>query len=843
MAEHTPDHERFPRDLGDHGVQGLVGETPDDVAAEDETSGGRITTEPPRGETRAEARARLGHGLIQAEQFTFNMVVRAADEMKTVRRALQVDKRYDIEFEKFRVNLAASFDEGGEVKASAPSGHLREGLTLGLFIDAVTTIGPALVAEIFGGSQRPFTLQPRAERAENEKKQEIVEKLLDDQLNRSNWREEMETAIFDLAKHGTTTLRQSWTDELEMQQIRRGEFEEVVRRRGVTVKSWHPMRVYVSDPERPHARDQDTVIWSSEVTLDELARNEMVFDTDRTIEMPNLEGVAQRIPFPVKIGIYDNLESLRRAEAKTLRQDFTRQYPSTSQIDKPSDEQGDFKVTPFDTLERFELQGKVSMGALLRAEVWTLEQLAFWGVVLMNKDGDPVEGEEAARLADRMTWYITVVRAGGTGGGGSVIELRLCPYRRPRTELLSGRFITDGRRFYGLSADAIANDVEAAADKALNDMAAIVSNNGNPPMAIKASAFKDEENIEDADVGDGFRFTVDANFSASDVFQYFFKPLPPELLLFIQMLKETYATRTMASQAQKGGAATTGTDTLGEVVEQREQGEKRVRSIARRIAELELIIPSIKLIIEDMHWFFGDEGLQEQAKMVAGLPGLESATIFPVAEGPRPEVRQTLDEEFEIAHPGISSIQRDVATQFLMAIAQNHRDLPNLDRPKLLIEAGRMIGADLEPMFKDLKPLLSPGQEHEMIQAGDRPEVDERENLEMHLSAHEERIFMLSLMSQSAQRASPPQDTEWLDKQIEVLEKHAQDTRERLEVQQEALQQAAELQASLTGQGAQNGQGQNGSQAPGGVPPGQNQISQGLAASVAAPTGGPRANP
>lgn len=841
MAEHTPGHENFPRELGDHGVQPLIGETPADVAEVAEVSAGALAEGPPSGETQSEARARLGTSLVRAEDFMFQMIIRAADEMKTVRQAMDVDARHDIEFEKFRVNLSASFDEGGEPKQSAPSGHLREGLTLGLFTDAVTTVGPSLVAEIFGGSQRPYTLQARAQRAENDQKQEIVEKLVDDQLNRSNWREEMEIAISDLPKHGFTAVRQSWADELEMQQIERGKFEEVVRRRGVTIKSWHPMNVYVSDPHRPQARDQDTVIWYSEVTLDQLARNEMVFDTDRTIEMPTLEGIPQLIPFPVKVGKYDNLEPLRRAERDLMRQDFERKHPSSSQIEKPADEQGDFKVTPFDTLERYELQGKLGMGSLLRAGIWTLEHLGVWGVVLKNKDGDPVEGEEAARLAERMTWYVTAVRSAGTSSGGSVIELRLCPYRRPRTELLSARFIPDGRRFYGLSADAIGNDVEAAADKALNDIAAILSNNGNPPMGVKATAFEDSENIEDADVGDGARFNVGETFNAADVFQYFLKPFDPALLAWIGLLKETYTTRTLASQAQKGGAATTGTDTLGEVVEQREAGEKRLRGIARRLAELELIIPSIKLIIEDMHWFYGDEGLQEQAKMVAGLPGLNSATIFPVAQGPRPEVRQTLDEEFLITHPGISSIQRDVATQFLMAIAQNHRDLPNLDRPALLIEAARMIGTDAERFFKDLKPLLSPGQEHEMIQAGDRPEVDERENLELHLAAHEERILMLTLMSEAARRNA--QNTEWLDKQIEVTEKHAQDTRERLQVQQEALQQAMELQASLTGQGGQPGQNGNGIVQPGGSPPGQNQISQGLAAATAAPVGGPRPNP
>jgi hypothetical protein len=784
------------RILGDFEPEHIPGEPDPELP---ETSPEPATERATAGEYADALRERRGAELDQFESVVAELVQKAAQAMQTERNAIGIDGRYARETEKYRCAEMPRLTDGGEIDQNAPNAHLKMGLTMGLFTDAVTGAVPQLVDAVVGRGDKPYSLDPTGAKTENSALGDMTEKLIDYQLDRAQWSGAMEAALRDLPRYGTTVLRQCWGVETELVPLK-DEWQarkEVIAREGVMITPWPLLNVYVSHPNRRRAEDQLTVIWVSRQNLAEIERQERVLDTTWSLDGDNQAAVA----VPIERGRFANLERLRREQATKLADYKATEAAAAAGLLTP-DKRAAGVVEATAPYELHELQGQFPMGSLLRMGVISLEGLAWWGIKFEGENG-PVEDEAAARMADRLTWYITVARpVGSTGGLPTVIEITPCRYAHPRTELLSAVYIPDGNRFYGLSADQVAGDVGDAADKTLNDIAEILDNNANPPVNVLASAFGDDIQKGKVLFQPGSVNTVRGGaISAKDASEFQLKPYDEHLPQLLSSLVDTYTTRTMVSQASKGAQAITSTGTYGEVQQQIAAGERRLADISRAAAE-SLVVPSVRWALEDMDWFLDRTRLAALARRVCGMAGLDADTLLPDAAGENGLNPQGLADQFIVRHAGQAAVRRELATNLLMSIADQHRDLPQLKRVPMLKQAIRTVGFNPAPYFDDETLPTSPERELEAIRAGDRPEPREDEDmLGVHLPAHEAQRQMLMMLEQ--QLAEQGEDTRLIGGWIKVLEWHMQRTMELAQAQMQALQQAqmqAMAQAQMQGQ-------------------------------------------
>lgn len=762
------------------------------------------------------------------EEIVTTKIRNARAEMRTLRTSDGIDARYRIEDAKFRSEEKPELLADGSIDLSGPHAHLKAGLTLGLFTDNCTVIPPILNETLVNRGELPVAIEPVGSKKENDLKSKVFEDLLGKMLDSSHWRAEMESALRDLPRHGTAALRQSWAEEVEMVQDQDGRWIEQVRRKGLAIRHWPLLDLYVSNPERPWAWEQDGIIWQSTTTLSALAVNERVFDTGQTLSFNNDED-PMMVPLVALRGRYVNLDQLRAAESQLVREDYEAQTTG-GMMDSQAENAGTGQVSAEKVYDLYEFQGYFPVGSMLRAGLLTQEMLAYYGVELQGANG-PLSGEAAARLADRLIWYVSIVGE-SNDGRHHVIEFRPCPYRRPRNELLHGVFIPDGQKFYGLSSDAIAHDVGDAADKVLNDIVDILDNNANPTRVYNRSAFEDDEKAEKALTMLGATVGVAGGINAAEAVQYLVKPYDASFGDIMNRLIEIYTTRTMATQSMKGAKAVTESNTLGEIKEQLSASEKRLGDIIFRLAEVSLITRSARLAIEDLCWFYTPQELDDEAARVCGELGVRARSMFPTAEDKDGRARPLADELI-IRHAGNAKIQKEVATQFLMQIAQTFADLPGLKRVECLRQAVSLMGFDPESYFADDEGPTSPRKELTAILSGDTPAVDPREDaLGVHLPAHQFQMQMLQAMRGQAEATGG--DTSFWDGAIEVLNEHILDTQDLAQQQMAAIQQAMALQAQTA---AAPSHGRKGGKNPGAgaPPPDQNQIAAGLQGAASGP--------
>lgn len=718
-------------------------------------------------------------------------------QMLDQRTKLGIDSRHRRELEKFRNKQLPTLDAWGVIDETSDDAHLKAGLSLGLFTDVCTTIPPRFEKYLIPTDRRPYETEARGNRQENQALLDMVQEMLDEQIEESNWRGEIKNALGDLPKHGTGLLRQSWADVIGWERDKRGRWRQVVQRRGMCIKHWDLLNVFVSSPLRKYAWDQDQVIWYSRVTLSDLAAEERVLEAGERVTVDD----AGRPVIAPKVrvnGRFYGLERLRRDQQQReatapLSHDADNAVEGTQGEVEPSG-----RVTHQQVWDLYELQGYFPIGAMLRTGRLSKRVMDYLGMNMEDESG-PLDNEALARMADSVMWYISVIQQPGSDLP-IVIEMQPCPYRQQRNELIAGVFVRDVG-FYGRSAEAIASDVGDGADKIFNDITDILDNNADPTKVCMNGVFENDKEAGEALNQKGGTIIVKSGqyARAVDAVSYLLKPYDSNLPDLLERMIEIHNTRTMTSQLSKGGQATTESDTLGEAQSQLSHLEDRLISIITELAETTMIRRSIRNLLDDLDWFHSDQELADLARKTAGRFGLKAETILPTAEGESGQ-RVNLAEQIEVRSIASAAIAKEVAVQFLTRIATEAADMPNLDRTKLYTDAMNLMGLDGERYFLDESGPMSPRDELSMILAGDRPDVNPMEDaLGVHMPAHMQQLQMLML--QRSEYELRGDSTEAVDGWLEVLQEHLLETQE-LAAQQMLQAQMLADQAAAEGQGA-----------------------------------------
>lgn len=775
----------------------------------------------------------LGAIKERAEKYLVDRVLEGWRSMRNLRIRLGIDQRWTVEDAKFRNDEAPSLDPvTGEIDKSRPYAYLKAGLSMGLFTDACTVLPSLLETAVMGNGPKPYGLKTEGKKQENDLKKRLSEDQIEDQRRKGQWTAEFAAAFRDLPRHGTAIIRQSWCEESEIFQTSYGSWDERVAFKGTKFRRWPLLDVAVSNPERPRADQQDTIIWHDTISLGELSAAEAVFKQSARIDGD--DGNPQLVPMEIRSGVYFNVEPIRRFMATALQQDFE----ETSGTGGGADNQtvaNSISVSPHAVLDKFDLQGVFPMGACLRRGIVTSELLAYWGVSLKDGRGNLLRGEAAARLADRLAWYVTVVvpRDGASNGKdgayGWIVACRACPYRKCRNEMLKGVFIADGSNFYGLSADAIAGDVGAGADKLLNDIADIADNNANPPKAYLDDAWANKAQVRKAmDEPDstpqlvngaaiGFRGNVMGTTpNVGSAIQYLLKPFPPELAQLLEYFVKLYTSRTMATEVQKGVQADSTSGTAFEIDAQIQQATARLEFIVRMLAD-QFVLASIRLILEDIDHFLEDEELQEAAERVSGQLGIRSKTLWTSGQEDDGQ-RINLADEITVLSAGTVGMRRELMVQFRSGLVAQAANIPNLNVKHLVQRNAMDLGDDPSEYFlDDDKPML-PERELESILLGDQPKVHEADGMGqvgddhlLHLQAH---LMAEAAMTQAiAALKSMGADTAIDEAHLAVLQEHIDEHKQAMLRERAMLMRA---QAALGGSGGGAKPGKAGGEPPAG---------------------------
>ena len=745
--------------------------------------------------------------------------------------------RYIREEQKYRNEQQAVLDEDGSVLVGDEDSHLKCGTTLGLFCDNVNTTSAWLNQAVLGRGGRPFNLKPMGKKKENDSKTQVTQELVGRLLDQAKLRGMVSAANVDLAQHGTCALRQSWVEETRW--IRRDDrkWQERVTRRGPSLEHWPLIDVFVSNPRQPWVEDQDAVVWFSRTTLSQMTVNERVWEADEKFtEGP--DGQVVWIPRVARRGRFINLERFRRPDLHNMQTgDFVEQGTSKSTADGTTSETNRLGQVSAETLlDLYEFQGWYPIGQDVREGMLDAEMLAYYGIDLGTADGETMEGEALARLCDSLMWYLTI-----NTDTGIMVEFQPCPYREPRTELISGFFLPQGHEFYGMSSDKLAADVGDTADGVLNDIVAILHNNADPPRGIVASSIKDglsdPDQAREAANEPGSTFIItNPNLKPEDVVKYFVKPYDESFLSLLDTLREIYDKRTLSSQLAQGGKAQTKSGTLGEAKAQLGGVEQRLTDVAMRLSTMQIVVPIVTNVLKDLDWFFTPDELEEEAKRISGEHGLEWKSVFSTASEEAPgKERRPLYEDFLVEATADAQLQSEVAVQFLLKIAEMAAEVPTMQVEVMLKDAFVLMGMDGEKYFAPKDGPTSPRKEFELLLSGSAPKVDPGEDaMNQHLPAHQQQAMILQQMIQQYQAQG--QATTAIEGWIKTLQEHIMDTIDLAQQQMQAMiqaQQQAQAEAEQGG-GDEEGGGKDkkGGKEPMKVPKGQDKIRNGIVGSA-----------
>jgi hypothetical protein len=640
----------------------------------------------------------------------------------------------------FANRQAAPTDSQGRLVRSHPNAHLHQGLSMGLLTEAVTTVGPAIQHAVIGADGLPVEFFPYGYRSEDGSKKQLVEGIAEYDCERAGWRAGVTSGLLrPLPIHGTVTYRQGWQETTELV-YEAGKIVERPRPGGMFFFHWPELDVVVSDPELEHAWDQRTVIWRDEVTVSELWGNRRRLDTEDTIVRLATGPVAK--PESVRRGRYTNLEALMVDESELAQMTYLPHQTGGDQQAKGPRGEGMHGLRTERLRRRLELQGKFPVGSMLRTGELTMRAFTALipepiGIDTDRTTGEviPVEGEDLFRLCDQVVWYVTVVEG---ERGWHVIDLRPCPYRRGRTELLHATFIASGC-FYGHGIDQMAGDLADTADMFFNHLSAILANNADPPMVVDqklAGHFRDDELKKLHQNGATFKFdsaSVASGLSAADAVGYLLKPLEPATFNFVSLIQGLFNTRAMATQVGKGAAADTGTDTAAEISMQQASLDRRLRAVVDSIAKVNLVTRSWSLWLEDLDTFNTDQQLTDLAMRVAGQSGAGAKTIWP-----KGQKTVSLADEFSVRHIGDGAVRREVTAQMTLKLASTFGNVIGPEASRRLFRIGiESLGMDPDRILPEDRESVDPMDEYNLIiKGGARPAISPKDDDSLHVRAH-----------------------------------------------------------------------------------------------------------
>ena len=741
--------------------------------------------------------------------------------MGEMREALGVDAWYELEERNYLGLAKPELNDDGTIKPECEDAHKTAGISSGLFRDNCTVISAVLYEALTNPGGDPVDIVPRGRRKENKDKKEFTRRKLREMLDRSGWHAEIGEMCDLVPRHSAVVLRQSWESRLELVQSETGEWSEAVSYRGMTIRSWPLLNVYISHPLRRKASEQDTVIWVSSATLGDLAASERVWRM--ALVASGDEGMVAVEPIVEEHGRFVGLERLRRELAAEMETEAAGQ-PDEAERALGADN-GNVSVSVERPMRVLELQGRYPVGNLMRAGKLTPDLLRYFGIQFKMGDQE-FFGEQAARMADRMLWHVTVAKDISGKLGSRILELRPCPYRHGRTELLGGYYIP-GKGFYGISAYRAGRDVERHVDKVMNDVADILDSNAKPKTLYRKAVYDTQRKAEEG-LASNEPVGVGAGLDIADAITYVTKPYDGSQIEFMDRLIEIANTRMMVSASMKGGRAQTESDTLGEAQQQVRQNERRIQSVIYRLAGQQIVVESARRALEDLDHFMSDVELADEVRRVAGEAGLDAKAILPTADEPGSGRRLNLADEFEVRPAAQATISREVAVQFLIQMYQLSVSTGDPKAVEFLKSAVDWFGLDPENFFSDGDGMMSPKKEFLALLSGDRPEPTMQEDAMAHLQEHQmQKQMLLAARDQYLQSGMA---TEAVDGWLTMIDSHIEETTDLAQAQMAAAMAQAQQAAAAAPAGKPGKSG-----AP---PPEENKIVAGQQAAVGMPQGG-----
>lgn len=115
--------------------------------------------------------------------------------MQSIRASRKIEARWKSENDKFLIQQAAATDAQGRIDPEDQNAHLSAGITLGLFCENVLTLGPFVSNALIGSSGIPISIKAKGQLDEGDKKTRIIMKMIENQIESSDWRREVDTAI------------------------------------------------------------------------------------------------------------------------------------------------------------------------------------------------------------------------------------------------------------------------------------------------------------------------------------------------------------------------------------------------------------------------------------------------------------------------------------------------------------------------------------------------------------------------------------------------------------------------------------------------------------------------
>ena len=799
-------------------------------------------------------RAKLRSQVEAFEVQVSGMIRGSVDEMQQARDGEGLRgglfAQYAREEQKYRNEEMAALDELGQLSPADEFSHLKAGVQSGLFADNVNTVAAWLIQSVLGHGGRPYQLRAKGKKSENDVKTRVVLDLLDSLLTKAGLRARLAEAIPDLPKHGNCIIRQSWIERAQWVRTDSRAWEERIVERGPCLQWWRLIDVFVTNPLSVQASEQDGVVWYSRTTLSHLRANERVFEIEKK-SVPDPAQPGQYIPLTLahERGRFINLDRLREAGLNNFREQA---LDSGGPTNTSAEENNGGQVSAEGLLDLYEFQGWFPMGQLYRDGILTDAVLDYYQIPLLCqqqgvKGGKKPKGEALARLLDGIMWYLSMADSQSGAGGGIMVELRPCPYREPRNELIAGYFIAAGHEFYGMSSDKLAGDVGDTADQVLNDITAIITNNANPNTALARGAVGDDggkpmtdEKLRELINGTGE--IIPFNGAVMDVdkaIKSLLKPYDPSMPTFFNMLGEIYNKRTLSSNLAQGGMAQTESDTLGEAQSQLQGVERRLAEVAMRLSGESLVRPIVENVLKDLDWFYTAEELADEARRIGGETGLDWETIQPTAQEEGSGARHPLADDFIVEGTATAEIQKEVAIQFILRMMPVTAQMPTANQQAMAETCFDLMGIDPSKYFKDGKGPLPPRKVLAMILAGDRPEPDPQMDA---MSALQEFNMQMAMLEQMRQQAADQGDnTEAVDGWIKVLQAYILDVTDLARVQAQAMMQAQQQAQQAAAMMRGKGPGSNAPQGPAGVMQGINQGAGRMAAQPPAGSMGPRA--
>ncbi len=695
-----------------------------------------------------------------------SVLERQLESYKTLRENEQFTSRQEINQRRTRLELEQRFDAEGNLISNYKDGHAELGLLMGWSFQGCKNGAANLRKGLLEESKRPYIITTRGEGRENAVKEKVVYAILDDMLRFGKFRERFAYLTNLIPREGTSILRYEMGRTARWVQDAKGAWMEADPRPQPRITVWPLDQVFVSNPDRPEANDQ-----------------EGVFFTTKNVSLGNLEGdEIVTVGGNPAGGKFRNLDAVRK---------LTEDYAGGA---------ADPATTLFPVATLVEYEGPLPLAHWAKTGKITYRIAKFFGVDV-GMDPNPDDERQVAtwgrRLARIRHWRVAYLKdwtAGYGGRNGGRIVLQFTPIETDRNSLYRFLWLQDGLRFYANSVPDLGGRIEAAADGLMNADMWVTHINAHPPTGVDVTAFENpsldyvEERINTPDSV----FPVKQTRNPKEAVNQLFRQHDPLVNDKIDRLKREFEFTTGVSAAAKGTDVGRGTGTLGEIEINEAKSSIEMMAVlldcgteicrlAKDLLEDTLRVMRLPAPLIENDFERNQEQLNtlalkpftDYAARVSGLSTKEIEEMLPTIDG--------LLEEIEFRPPFSAANNRGVLTQLLINLFTATAGEGFQDKVEFVKTALETAGFSRAEELTRSYGGMDPDAEIRLLSMGTWVAPDPKENLLQHLMAH------AAALNEIRQRMATGQATAGDDVALIQLQQHIQRTLELIGLQMELM--------------------------------------------------------